>query len=89
MSALDTAAAVADQARGWRRSARRAWTGTVAMMLAGLAAGFLLPADPVLNPLVVTAVSAAIAGLTARAAYRHGQLHVLAQLRQNPGPEPR
>lgn len=89
MSTPDTAAAVAEQVRRCRRSARRAWTGVVATMLAGIAAGFLLPTDPVLDTLVVTAGFAAIAGLTANAAYRHGQLHVLAQQRPNPGPEPR
>ncbi|MGW4527832.1 hypothetical protein [Amycolatopsis sp. NPDC004378] len=89
MSAPDTATTRAEQARRWRRSARRAWIGVIATMLAGITAGFLLPADPLLDPLIVTVVSAATAGLTARAAYRHGQLDVLARLRHNPGQEPR
>ncbi|WP_370973894.1 hypothetical protein [Amycolatopsis sp. cg9] len=69
----------AERARRWRRSERRAWIAAIATALASLVLGALAP--PCWPNGAVTVIAAAlVSGLTARAAYRHGQLYVLTKL---------
>ncbi|GAB3162202.1 hypothetical protein GCM10027258_80810 [Amycolatopsis stemonae] len=76
---MNTPETTAERARRWRRSERRAWIAAIATALAGLALSALEP--PCLPNGAVTVIAAAlVSGLTARAAYRHGQLYVLTKL---------
>ncbi|HET6285773.1 MAG TPA: hypothetical protein VFG15_03350 [Amycolatopsis sp.] len=81
--------ASADRARRWRRSALRAWAGTIAIALVAFAVGFLVPADRTVDLVLIGIAFSAAAGLAAHAAYRRGQLDVLEESHPADDPEAR
>ncbi|UUV32094.1 hypothetical protein NQK81_01215 [Amycolatopsis roodepoortensis] len=79
----------ADRARQWLRSAQRALAGAVSMIPVGTVAGFLLPANPVADFLLVVTMVSVLAGLSAHIGYRCGQLDILAESRPTDGQKQR